>query len=181
MIKIKRKWLDVVGYSGYYQVSNDGSVRSVSREYVNKRGQLRSVQGRVLKPRINRYGYKYVILVKGDGSRFTVCVHRLVAISFIIKKDKKKNHVNHVDGNKSNNHISNLEWVTNAENRSHAGKIGLMKKRDDHPASKITNRQALAIKSLLASGYGSTDISRRLNISIHIVFDIKRNRTWRHI
>ena len=109
-------WKDIEGFNGKYQVSNYGNVRSFSRW---KNGGL-------LKFGKTKTGYYFVNLVKNgrkDVKDFRV--HRLVAIAFL---DNPKNlpEVNHIDGNKLNNHVDNLEWVSREDNIRHAVKTGLI-------------------------------------------------------
>jgi hypothetical protein len=112
-------WKDIDGYDGKYQISNTGRVRSFTR-WKN---------GKDLKAGINTHGYYIVNLVK-DGRKnieFKL-VHRLVALHFIPNPNELPE-VNHIDGNKLNNNIDNLEWVSRFDNIRHAYKHGLIPKR----------------------------------------------------
>jgi hypothetical protein len=113
-------WKDINGYEGYYQISNQGNVRSVDRfDGVHDR------KGTIIKPNLKQNGYLQVGL-RMHSKRKWIGVHRLVAIHFIENPDNKPQ-VNHIDGNKQNNTINNLEWVTAKENQNHATKLGLRK------------------------------------------------------
>lgn len=107
-------WKSIKGYEGLYEVSNLGKVRSTQK---------------TLKPTEHngKQSYLYVTLSK-NGVTHKFFVHRLVADAFIVNPENKKQ-VNHIDGNPQNNHVGNLEWVTNAENTLHAYKIGLNKRK----------------------------------------------------
>ena len=110
-------WKDINGYEGYYQISNQGNVRSVDRfDGVHDR------QGTIIKPILKQNGYLQVGLRK-HGTRKWIGVHRLVAIHFI-ENPNNKPQVNHIDGNKQNNIVENLEWVTVKENQDHAVRMG---------------------------------------------------------
>ena len=98
-------WVDIVGYEGIYKVSKDGQVMSVRKN-------------KTIKPWLNIYGY-YSVRLHKDGNRRTAFVHRLIAQAFIPNPDNKSE-VNHIDGNKLNNDISNLEWVSHRENIIHS-------------------------------------------------------------
>ena len=110
-------WKDIPGYEGYYQASNKGNIRSLDR-LVEDNGGFYKKKGRVLKKHLAKSGYELLILsVKGQQKHCKV--HRLIALTFL-EKEEGKNFVNHKDGNKSNNNVSNLEWVTPKENVKHS-------------------------------------------------------------
>lgn len=115
-------WRDVVGYEGYYQVSNFGRVKSVTRQVSNHTGMV-TLHPHILKVKLDFKGYARVYLSKNAQDKY-VGIHRLVAMSFIPNIDNKPQ-VNHIDGNKTNNNVNNLEWCTNRENAIHAIKLGL--------------------------------------------------------
>lgn len=102
-------WKDIEGYEGFYQVSNKGNVRSVDR-YIECRGSLRMHKGKVLKPYVNKYGYRQVIL--NGKNRPRLCrINRLVAQAFIPNPNNLPQ-VNHKDEIKTNDCVENLEWCT---------------------------------------------------------------------
>lgn len=119
-------WLPVKDFEGYYEVSNTGFVRSVPRKTsFTHYGQITTVfhKGRVLKFHYDRGGYHRVTLVV-SGIQYKFLVHRLVALSFLPNPDELPE-VNHIDGFKANNTLSNLEWCTKEYNRNHATAMGL--------------------------------------------------------
>lgn len=118
-------WKDIRGYTGLYQVSNTGKIKSLPRIVkcgVN-RTDLKPIQERILADRYNHDGYVIVILCK-KGKKKTLRVHRLVAKSFIPNPHHRKE-VNHKDGDKLNNNDWNLEWNTHKQNMHHAIKHGI--------------------------------------------------------
>jgi hypothetical protein len=119
---MKEVWKDIVGFEGFYQVSNLGRVKSLEKKVPYGYG-LRTIPERILKNNINQCGYCYVVLYK-DTCKRKHKVHRLVAEAFIENPNNKKC-VNHKDGNKQNNCVDNLEWVTHSENMQHASDSGL--------------------------------------------------------
>jgi hypothetical protein len=130
---------DIKGYEGVYQISNFGRVKSLRREFVNSRGQHRILEESFLKESPHKGGYVKVGLTV-DGKTKTFNVHRLVASAFCEKKIGNVE-VNHIDGNKKNNHYSNLEWVTRSENTKHAfdNNLGNFKDRALNNLKKINN------------------------------------------
>ena len=116
-------WKDIKGYEGLYQVSNLGRVKSLER-YVNHSGNSkRIVYEKILKPVIDNTKY-YVVSLWKNNIHKRVHIHRLVIETFILNIENKS-FVNHIDGNKLNNCIDNLEWCTPQENNIHAYTIGL--------------------------------------------------------
>lgn len=111
------QWKDISGYEGMYQVSNMGRVKSCERMVHHPKGGDKVINPRLLKPSFIR-GYPSVILCKqGTVKRFSV--HRLVAMAFI-ENPMNLPEVNHIDGNRGNPNVSNLEWCTSAQNKHHA-------------------------------------------------------------
>lgn len=116
-------WKDIEGFEGLYQVSNFGRVKSLAR-YMCPKGYSQLKTERLLRTHISLdNGYVYVQLTK-NSKGFTKKVHRLVAQTFISNLDNLPQ-VNHIDGNKQNNNVENLEWCTQSQNIQHAYKNGL--------------------------------------------------------
>lgn len=107
-------WKDIVGYEGFYQVSNLGNVRSLDRISPNSYGMPRKIKGHPMKLHLNTYGYYDIGLSKGVKHGIYK-VHRLVAQAFIPNPNNLPQ-VNHKDENKMNNTVENLEWCTNRYN-----------------------------------------------------------------
>ena len=122
---MKEDWKDIKGYEGIYQVSNRGCVRSLDRIVVDSKGVVFKRKGKELRLSVSN-GYPSITLSNKVKKRF--CIHRLVAQAFI-ENPLNKDEVNHIDGNKLNNNLSNLEWSTKSENTIHAYATGLMRSR----------------------------------------------------
>lgn len=117
------EWRDVVGYEGLYQVSNLGRVKSLSRRIVYKDGREYNYPSKVIKNQKVSTGYRSVMLYGVNGKK-QYYVHRLVAETFIPNPNNLSD-VNHKDGCKTNNILSNLEWCSRSDNQKHAYKNGL--------------------------------------------------------
>lgn len=130
-------WKDVVGYEGLYEVSSHGRVRSLDRIVTYKAGGTRKFYGKILSlVELKNKGYLVVPLSR-DGKTNNHRVNRLVAIAFIENPDNKEQ-VNHIDENKKNNNVENLEWSTSIENVNHGTGIDrrAMKQRNNTNQSK---------------------------------------------
>ena len=113
-----------MGFEGLYEVSDRGRVRSVDR--ILQRGEHPiSLKGRPLLGTISKRGYSVVSLRRPGQIQAKRYVHQLVALAFLKRKDGDTE-VNHLDGNKQNNGVTNLEWCTHEENMAHAWDNGLV-------------------------------------------------------
>lgn len=110
-------WLPIVEFEEYYEVSNLGRVRSLFRTVTHPHSGKKTIPARELGQSINRGGYVQVVLSK-DGKSKPYRVHRLVLSAFVEPAPDKD--ANHKDGDRTNNTLDNLEWVTRSENHKHA-------------------------------------------------------------
>lgn len=115
-------WKEIKGYEGMYAISSLGRVKSLKRKVKNRKG-YRFVNEKILKPIINNKGYYTYGLIK-DGKLNMVLLHRLIGEHFM-ENPNKYPCINHIDGNKLNNNINNLEWCTYQHNIKEAFKLGL--------------------------------------------------------
>lgn len=120
---MKEIWKDVKNYENLYQVSNYGRVKSLERYVKTCGGAKRIVKEKILKPTVDNTNYYVVSLWKNNICKRTH-IHRIVIETFIPNLLNKPQ-VNHIDGNKLNNNINNLEWCTAKENNIHAYEYGL--------------------------------------------------------
>lgn len=158
------KWVNVVGYENNYECSSIGSIRNKKTNHI-------------LKPQRISGGYYVVDLCK-NGTIKKMLVHRIIASSFILNIENKPQ-VNHINGIKGDNNLSNLEWCTRSENQKHAIQLGLRHTRGEkNSQSKLNEAQVIEIfnnKNKLGV------IADFYKISISTVCDIKRGYSWTHL
>lgn len=169
---INEEWKPVKGYEGRYEVSNLGRVRSLKRATTN---------GVVLKQTI-KHGYMHVCLSK-ENKPSTKRVHRLVAEAFIANPMGKPV-VNHIDGDKTNNAASNLEWATNSENELHSFRV--LGKKPNIPwkgkprkfARKLSYADAVAI---IDSKRPSRELAAEFGVSKTTILNIRKRKIYREV
>lgn len=173
-------WKDIKGYEGLYQVSNFGRVRSIDRYVSHPKSGMLYLKGRPMSLSI-RNGYSVVSLNK-NGKATSHLVHRLVAVAFI-ENIENKPQVNHKNGVKDDNNISNLEWVTASENSIHAYKKNLNQKGINHYKSKLTNDKVKAIKRLLSMkpNINKYSLAKKVGVTNGVIYQIINKTTWKHI
>ena len=164
------EWCEIDGYNGRYQVSNLGRVKS----FFDK-------EARILKANKVAEGYLRVSLRK-DSMAKNHYVHRLVAKAFIPNPGNKPQ-VNHIDGDKTNNRVENLEWMTGEENINHAFKLGLSKipRGSKNPSSKLTPDQVREIRRIYVKGsykFGVVALAKRFKVSQETIRDIVKGRSY---
>lgn len=118
-MKVLEKWLPIKGYEGLYEVSDKGRIRSIDRIVICRNGTLKPVKGKIRKICQCTNGYCFVTLSK-CGTIKDKLVHRLVMDTFV---GNSENEVNHKDGNKTNNRLENLEYVTHSDNQKHSYRV----------------------------------------------------------
>lgn len=169
-------WKAIPGHEGAYEVSNFGRVRSLDRQQWQGR-RLCNLRGRILKPIPNQLGYLYVNLKRNTKPIF---IHRLVACGFV-ENPQSFTVVNHIDGNPSNNHYSNLEWCTHRENIRHAVRLGLIKSGEDSHSAKLTASDVLEIRRLYTEGIRECDLARKYDVRPSNINAIVTRKSWKHL
>lgn len=159
----------------HYEVSNLGRVRSLARVIRRSDGKIQTFKSKVLRPGSSVTGYQGVIINAKMKQ-----VHRLVALAFIPNPESKRC-VNHIDGDKTNNCVLNLEWATHAENMKHASENGLAKggsmPGESHPESKHVR----VIRSSSMSHVSNNAMGRLFDVSGVLVGLIRRRKAWKHV
>lgn len=159
-------WRDIPQFENY-QISNFGRV------YSKHKGDIKALE-------VNKKGYQAIRPYK-KNVRKTFRIHRLVAELFIDNPENKPQ-VNHIDGNKLNNHYSNLEWCTNRENAIHAAKNKLFVVGSRSPNSKLNEDDVKRMRDLYDNhGYGSTKLAKLFGINEKNAYNIVKRKAWKHV
>ena len=171
---IKEEWRIIENTKEAYEASNTGFIRR-TKPYRNI-----TYAGRILNPAHDKNGYPQVTIWI-DGKKRAYLVHRIIARTYMGER-KDGYTVNHKDGNKLNNNIENLEYVTNAENIEHAIKNGLRadQRGTKNPQSKLTDDDVYKIRSLLDT-ITQKEIGKMFGVKKPAIADIKHGRTWAHL
>jgi len=161
-------WKTIVknGENTQYQISNIGRVKS-----------LKYGKEKIMRLEFGRVGY-YKIRIWHNNKRYFDYVHRLVA-EYFLPNFNNKMQINHIDHNKKNNKICNLELVTNKENMQKYKEyfnINKIKK-----ASKLSDKKVLEIRNLYAEGKNKTEVAKLLNVSPQVVIHLLSGRTYKSV
>ena len=159
-----------INYNGKYQVSNYARIKSFNNGKV-----------KILNPAFNGH-YFFVSLYK-NGIGTMHYVHILVARAFIPNPDNKPC-VNHIDGNKSNNRVENLEWCTQSENAKHAFEMGLSKSGCENGNAKLTEEQVREIRRDCVPGdlvRGFKPFAQKFSVIPEVISDVFYRRTYKNV
>jgi hypothetical protein len=174
-------WKDIEDYEGYYQVSNQGRVKSLARVIVRSDGSLLPIKEKIMKPFISSKGYNRIDLHNNTGqTKYKVA--RLVAIAFI-PNPLNKPEVNHIDTNKLNDNVENLEWNTGSENIIHAYKNNLMHipHGENRYNAKLTEQEAIRILELFKNKIPRMEIAKMYNVTYWCIRSITDRISWKYL
>lgn len=157
---MRTTWRSVVGYEGLYEVSTDGRVRTV--EHITNGRTITPTELAIRIYKSQRYAR--VRLYRGGKSKDCM-VHRLVAEAFIPNPDNKPQ-VNHINGDRSNNRVENLEWCTASENQRHAFRAGLKDIEDTITHTRKKVRQIDADGNVVKIWRSMSDAARELGLHV---------------
>ncbi len=175
------EWKPVVNFEEYYEVSTFGNVKSFDRSVTGVNGKLYNSKGKDISVSTkSNAGYKQAHFSVKSKS-YCRDVHRLVAIAFIPNPENYPI-VNHIDGNKENNHVDNLEWCTYKQNSKHAFDNKLTPTGEMCSFSKLTEKEVLEIYDLAHnSDLLQPEIAKKFNIEKGTVSKIKLGTMWRRV
>lgn len=164
------RWKPVKGYEGLYEWSNKGQVRSCGFDLPHFRGGMRHRNGVILKHQVVN-GYHFVVLTK-NGNHKRYSIHRLIGLNFCKIPEHLRNipleelQIDHIDGNKNNNCVWNLRWVTAGENRNNPNT------KDKCSLTQINGRDSKKIRQFTLDG---VFVKEWFNVR-----DVERTLGWNH-
>ena len=169
----KEEWKAIPGYEGYYEVSDLGRVRSVDRTITRSDGQLRTQKGRILKEGTDSRKRLKVYLTK-NGKQSTKATHSLVALAFIGERPKGYETC-HIDGDYTNNKLSNIRYDTGSENQ-----IDIYRYGKKHAIGKLTVEQVLEIRKLYATGkYKQVELAKKYEVHSTVISSIVLRKSFK--
>ncbi|MBC8445739.1 MAG: HNH endonuclease [Chloroflexi bacterium] len=173
-----KQWKPIPGYEELYEISNSGVIRRLSTSTCGIKGMIR-------KPHQLR-GYNRIILHR-EGKARLFQVHRLVLLAFVGTPLYSSIQANHKNGNRNDNRVENLEWVTPKENREHAIKhlganFGKANRGEHNGQSKLTESQAKEILRRYATKQISqAELARQYTVSKTCIWDLIHGRKWQYL
>ena len=169
-------WKDVVGYEGFYSVSDHGRLRSEPRMIVDSLGRERRVRGRMMSLPANQGGYVHVSLCR-EGDRKDAVVHQLVLRAFVGDKPTPKHEGCHNDGKPANNRLENLRWDTMTANQHDRLKHGTDIRGEKCGTSRFTEAQVRLMRKV-RSQFTLNELAGIFNASISGVHKAQTGYSW---
>lgn len=166
---MSEKWKPLKDFEEQYKISSSGEIRTQETN-------------RIRKAHSDKKGYLRISLYK-NGQQFNKFIHRLVAKTFI-ENPQNKPQINHKDGNKANNTVDNLEWVTNQENAKHAWENGLYDKATKQKQGELNHSSKLTKENILwvrESDKPAAYLAEKLSVNVTTIYRIKNKETWIHV
>ena len=176
-------WKPIENYETFYEVSNLGRIRSVSRHVTDKLGRTRFLEGRIIKPGGVVEGRKYLMVcLCKNGKMSSVTVHTAVAKAHVPGR-KPGLEVRHLDGDASNNWATNLAWGTKKQNMKDKVLHGTSSRGEGNGCAKLTEAQVREIKALFkAKTMTDKEIAALYPaVKLDTIRRIKYGRLWRHV
>jgi hypothetical protein len=166
-------WKAIDGFDSIFQVSTHGRLRSTTRTINAKNGKIKILKGKLMASGIKNNGY-YMACICYNYKIMNFTIHRLMALAFI-PRIEGKDFVNHIDGNRANNNLSNLEWVTRKENVRHGVERAM---NEGRIFMKYTKIQIIEIRDKHKNGHKQTELAIEYKTKPKTIADIIHRRTW---
>lgn len=169
---------EIPGFENYI-VNSDGFIKTKDR-LINSPNGKRMLKGRILKGYTTNKGYKSIV-IKTKYKVHHISIHRAVAIAFLENTDNFSE-VDHIDGNKSNNNVNNLQWISRLKNMQKAWNDGSIKKLsgEDCSNAKLSYQEVTEIKKLRHSGMKINDIAKKYSMNRSSISSILKGKSWPH-
>lgn len=179
MMRGNERWKDVVGWEGYYEVSNMGRVRSVERIVRSRGAATRIIKSKVLKPLAHSGGYQQASLSR-EGKMHRRFIHRLVLEAFCGKApvDFVACHNN---GDPTDNRLDNLRWDSVAANSADKKRHGTQPLGEKCPGSKLSVQDVQIIRARCGEGVSQRQVAQDFSIAQQTVSEIVSGQIWRHV
>lgn len=174
------EWRSIPGWAGFYEVSSQGRVRSLTRRVVRSDGRAMTVRGRLLRGNVHEDGYVRVGLCL-HGRHSLHLVHVLVLVAFVGPRPDNQE-CRHLNGNPADNRLENLVWGTHVENmgdkRDHGRQVSL--KGEAHGRAKLTADQVREIRSKSSWKFGEkAALARKLGVNYRTISAITSGKNWK--
>lgn len=176
---LQEEWRPVVGWEGFYAVSNLGNVLSLDRVVIKRNGHRRRVQGRMLKVHLGSNGYLSVCLKRPD-KQSVVCVHRLVLEAFVGPCPAGLEAC-HGKSGKYDNSLANLRWDTKRSNEQDKIADGAVLKGVAHPRATLTDDDVRSIRRARENGFQFNEIAAMFGITATHAHRIYHRVCWGHL
>lgn len=176
-------WKDIIGYEGKYQVSNKGNVRSLDRVIEYSDGRKSRHRGRQLKHLTCKEGYLKVNLWKNNKMEKSL-IHTLVAKHFLQGDYKDGYVVNHIDFDKTNNKVENLEWVTQYDNVHHTDRAGRRAYGNEVSSAKLTDEKVRYIRKHYKKRdkeFNTSTLAKKFDVAETLISRVVRHKIWKHV
>ena len=179
-LKSGEEFRQIPGFEGFYECSTHGAVRSMDRIVKHPSGSQKQWRGRVLKQSGRKQGGYLMVSLSKRGEWCTQSVHRLVAMTWLPNPDGCP-HVAHLDGNPLNNDVTNLAWVTPAENEAHKLMHGRRRFGAELHNAVLSDSVVRKAREMASGGMKCHEIAKALALNYYTTWDVVRGRHWGHV